>query len=644
MPADTLYRTGDLARYRSNGEIECLGRNDNQVKIRGYRMELGEIETVLARHPAVRQNVVTAREDRTGDKRLVAYLVANPAAISGDDLEKWKNDQLDQWRDLWQNAYTEENTLDPSFNISGWSSSYTGKAIPAAEMREWVETTATRLCALRPHRVLEIGSGTGLLAARVAPICERYLATDFSPAAIAAIEHLRSTRNDLAAVEARQMTADQLGTLGDERFDLVIINSVAQYFPDQAYFFAVLRTAVGLLEKGGRVFLGDLRSLPLLEAFHSSVQLAQADDDLALPALAERVQQRIELEEELLFDPALFQKLHAEIPRLSGVGFALKRGETRNEMSCFRYDAVLHLDLPATHDSQPQRLEWHPDVDTASIRRLVKELPRGGLLITGISDARLQPEMQIIAALRAAGASPELTAGDLRRSIAAAAKTGMQAEALYELAASAGVNLQLIGTSPGLFNALFTAAGSESDGRVLLPSRDLTLSQCSNNPMQGRIQRSLVPALKEHLRKSLPEYMVPGVFTLLSEFPLTPNGKIDRKALPAPEQAITQTFVPPSTPTEHALVAIWEDLLGIDQIGVRDDFFGLGGHSLLATQLVSRIRDQLQLNMPLNALFDNPTVAGLASAVDTLRWATSGEASDSSMAEQDDDNLEEIEI
>jgi acyl carrier protein len=244
--------------------------------------------------------------------------------------------------------------------------------------------------------------------------------------------------------------------------------------------------------------------------------------------------------------------------------------------------------------------------------------------------------------LRGSPAKPELTAGELRRTIAASATSGIQPEALYQLAAQADLDLQTIGTRPGYYNALFTTA--EIDGRLMLPSRDLTLAQSCNNPMQGRIQRSLVPALKDHLRKSLPEYMVPAVFSLLNEFPLTPNGKIDRKALPAPEQAITEIYTPPSTPTEHTLVTIWEDLLGIDQVGIRDDFFGLGGHSLLATQLVSRIRDKLQVNLPLNALFDNPTVEGLATAIDTLHWAMSANNAAQDTAEHDGDNLEEIEI
>ena len=237
---------------------------------------------------------------------------------------------------------------------------------------------------------------------------------------------------------------------------------------------------------------------------------------------------------------------------------------------------------------------------------------------------------------------PELTVGSLRQEILSGEAAGLQPEALYLLADEAGVDVQLISTAPGRFNALFAPKDSALDGRVMLPARDLSLAKCCNNPMQGRMQRNLVPALKEHLRRSLPEYMVPAVFSVLDAFPLTPNGKIDHKALPAPDQVITQTYTPPRTPTEESLVPIWEDLLGLDQVGVLDDFFGLGGHSLLATQLVARIRDQLKISLPLNSLFDNPTVAGLAEAVDTLRWALDAAAQGNGLDE--DDGLEEIEL
>ncbi len=176
----------------------------------------------------------------------------------------------------------------------------------------------------------------------------------------------------------------------------------------------------------------------------------------------------------------------------------------------------------------------------------------------------------------------------------------------------------------------------------MLTHNTMQLDECCNNPLKGKVQRNLVPALKEFLRQKVPDYMVPGIFLTLDAFPLTPNGKIDRKALPAPEQGAMHSYIEPRTETEAALAAIWENLLGLDQVGALDDFFALGGHSLLATQLMSRIREQLGLNLPLNTLFDHPTVAELAEAADTLRWATS--ATDADLDPAADGEIEELEI
>ncbi|MFJ1551947.1 amino acid adenylation domain-containing protein, partial [Streptomyces sp. NPDC088246] len=123
--------------------------------------------------------------------------------------------------------------------------------------------------------------------------------------------------------------------------------------------------------------------------------------------------------------------------------------------------------------------------------------------------------------------------------------------------------------------------------------------------------------LREHLRRSVPEFMVPSVFVELADLPLAPNGKLNRAALPEPEigRPDADAFVAPAGAVEELLAGIWNQVLGIDRVGAEDNFFELGGHSLLATQVISRIRAVLGAEVPLSALFDHPTVRGLAATI-----------------------------
>ena len=139
--------------------------------------------------------------------------------------------------------------------------------------------------------------------------------------------------------------------------------------------------------------------------------------------------------------------------------------------------------------------------------------------------------------------------------------------------------------------------------------------------LSGESLPALTEDLRNHLARSLPDYMIPSFFVYIDKLPLTSNGKIDRKALPAPDlslRLVGDEYVAPQTSLEQELYSIWKDVLKVDKIGIYDNFFKLGGHSLLATQVISRIRNVYNIDIPLRALFEHPTISGLSEVLDSL--------------------------
>ena len=143
----------------------------------------------------------------------------------------------------------------------------------------------------------------------------------------------------------------------------------------------------------------------------------------------------------------------------------------------------------------------------------------------------------------------------------------------------------------------------------------------------SQVQAPGIGELRNFLKAKLPDYMVPSAFVFLDSLPLTPNGKVDRGALPAADQSrpqLEESFVAPRTPVEELLAGIWADVLKVERVGVYDDFFKLGGHSLLATQVISRLRSSLQVELPLQILFERRTVVDFAMSIEKARRSHSG--------------------
>ncbi|HEY9633551.1 MAG TPA: amino acid adenylation domain-containing protein [Coleofasciculaceae cyanobacterium] len=650
-----LYKTGDLVRYRPDGNIEFLGRLDDQVKIRGYRIELGEIESVLNQHPAVLQTVVMTREDISGEKRLVVYVALNAEDNSSQKQMQetsLQDEQVLQWQMLYNETYNQPAAdSDLTFNIVGWNSSYTNQPIPAEQMRVWVNNQAAQILALQPSRVLEIGCGTGLLLFRIAPECSKYWGTDFS---LPSLNYIRQqlAKQELDQVTLLQRMATDFEGMEAGAFDAVILNSVVQYFPSIDYLVRVLEDAVQALAPGGFIFIGDVRSLPLLQAFHGEVQLYQAEPSLTREQLQQRVQMQMFQETELVIDPAFFTALKQRFPQISDVQIQLMRGRHHNELTQFRYNAILSvgvetdppsppcqggsktdlLDLPfLTGQKESTWLEWcKDDLTVAKVRQLLVETQPEMLGISRIPNAR------VIAAVKTAewlsDAEEFKTAGQMHKALQELQDLGVEPEDLWALGEELPYSVDISWSdsgSEGRYDVLFVSTQAEGQERVrhLMPlvqqvERLRPWRSYANNPLQAKAARKLVPQLQTYLAQKLPEYMVPSAFMVLESLPLTPNGKVDRRALPTPEPVnleLVGGYVAPRTPTEEVLVKIFASVLGLKRVGIHDNFFELGGHSLLATQLVSRVRDAFGVELPLRSVFEAPAIAQLSKVVESLK-------------------------
>lgn len=610
-----LYRTGDLARYRADGTIEFMGRIDHQVKLRGHRIELGEIETALVAHPLVRESVVVALEEKTGDKRLVGYVVPR----GNSNGQNVGSERINQWQAIWDGTYGEnQQSKDFALNLAGWTSSYTGQPIPEPEMREWVECSVERILGMRPRKALEIGCGTGLLLFRIAPHCQEYCGVDFSEKALDYVRQ-QLTRHDLAQVSLKQKRADDLAELPTQSFDTVIINSVVQYFPSAEYLTQVLEGLTSKVSSGGQIFVGDVRSLSLLEAFHASVEMHQSSVAVTRAQFKQKVQSRIGKEEELVVDPGFFEALKQRCPRIGRVEILLKPGRHHNEVTRFRYDVVLHVGEQPTTSTEIQWIDWaaHP-VTPTEITQLLATPQLEAVGIAQVPNARLYNEARLLQWLN--GQEGPETIGEFRESLPGGVKGAIDPDSLVALGREVGFAVDITWSPAemfGTYDVLFRCRSIVVAPFIPRETRNTvkSLQEYVNRPAQGRPDTKFALQLKSYLKQRLPEIMVPSAFVILEKLPLTPNGKIDRRSLPSPDTIRPDSsaqFVAPRNAVESALVTIWCEVLALEKVGVEDNFFELGGHSLLATQLISRLRESFRMEIPLRCLFEARTIGKLA--------------------------------
>jgi amino acid adenylation domain-containing protein len=531
---------------------------------------------------------------------------------SDQRVESWRK----EYEELYKNA---EYPEDPSFNVTGWESTYTGGAIPAEDMREQVDATVERILSVRPQRILEIGCGTGLLLFRLVPHVSDYVGTDFSQAALDYVRRYLPAA-EVARTTLLERTADNFSGLEPASFDMVILNSVVQYFPSAEYLIRVLTGAMRVVAPGGYIFVGDVRSLPLLEVFHTSVELSRADAAVSSAEIRERVRRRMSHERELIIDPAFFAALGRRIMPFGRARVMLKRGSRQNELTRFRYDVLMQIGVGAPATSKPPVLTWEKasGID-GLVRRLGQERPEA-LLVSGVPNRRLQTDVRAFELLGDPGGSQTVA---MLRTALDGLEPGVEPEAFWALETELPYRVYITWSADGdrdRFDVHLVRNDGACEGLVAAgldggDTDDQPLRVFTNSPAEQQSEEELGSVLRSFLRGLLPEYMIPSAFVRLSKLPVTPSGKLDRRALSASGQRWfggRRSFVAPRTNLERNIASAWKEVLNLDQVGLHDNFFDLGGHSLLLVRLHMKLRESVSSDLTITDLFRFPTVGALA--------------------------------
>jgi len=595
---ERLYRTGDMARWRDDGMLIFLGRSDRQVKLRGYRIELEEIETVLRRHEEVRDAAVTIRQEGE-NSRIAAYVLRQ--LPSADTVARTT------WRRVWDAVYSPANAQSSS-EFAGWISSYTGAPIPQVEMEESYQETVRHIKTLNPSDVLEIGCGSGLFAKLIAPECRSYLGIDFSSFAI---DHARrSVPVNNRHVRFKQAQAHETSFLEDCSLDLVILNSVIQYFPDSQYLSGVLEEAVRVTRPGGHIFVGDIRDLRLLEAFHASVEIQRSGSRVSVRDLRRRITRAMNEELELLVAPRFFQGFSIRSPRVAHASVFPKTGRFKNELNQFRYNVILaigdkqYLKPPSEWVSWDAAGEWE-----RSARHLL--FSRSDIAI-GIENVPLMQSAGVLSVVqRMRVLPPEAGVQDVLNS--APMSVGDYPVKFHHLSESVH---WVPKDEPHIYDVVlrpqYIAESTETTlNEHFAPEQFArTPTHSGKTPLDNA---DFVRRLQTFARTHLPHYMVPPKIAVLSAWPLTANGKLDYIALPdikasAADAIATETL----SPYAELICRVLTEVLELGEVSSRDNFFDLGGDSLSATRLISQLADMTGIRLSFRDVFNADTVDDLA--------------------------------
>ncbi len=557
-----LYRTGDLVRWLPQGSLEFLGRIDHQVKIRGFRIELGEIENVLARHPQIKDAVVVAKDRPSGDRQLHAYVVPKPANESDVEVGETASFSLFYFG---ADTYLDEDRYNLYLSAAKFADENGFEAI-------WT-----------PERHFD-------------PVGGLYPSPSVLSAGLAAMTRQVKLRAGSVVLPLHDplRVAEEWSMVDNLSNGRVGIAIASGWHPRDFVL------APGNFDARKEVVNDGISTLKTLWQGKKIIRKDGKGEDAEVRIYPEPVQKQLPLWITAAGNPETF----VEAGRLGAHVLTHLLGQTIDELA---KKLVLYREslLKNGHDPRAGRVTLM--VHTYLGEDLQRALDHTRIPFKNYMRSHIA---LLVPMLKSLGISTDgLSETDLENMADFAFERYARTASFIGTPKSvAPVVARLKDIGVDEFACLIDWMDTASTLQGLDSLRELQLATRSLPPSSR--------AMMDYCRERLPEYMIPSGFMVMDKLPLTPNGKVDRKALPEPDISVGQNaYLAPRSETEKRLCDIWQEVLGVEQVGITDNFFQLGGHSLLATRLVARINQAFGVAFSVKLLFSSQTVETAARTI-----------------------------
>lgn len=603
-----LYKTGDLVVAYDEHTLCYIGRTDDQLKFGGIRIEAGEIESVIEQEPFVKKSLVKVHETEGYYKSLAAYVEVDEEQLFSKGIQTDNSNVSGFLKNIYDETYLHAEEYEHGvINNCGWQSSFTGELISVEELNESYQFIRSIINESDLTDVLEVGCGTGSLLLEYIDNAKECTIVEISSTAL---EYVKSRLSTVQLQKVTFKNASVLTIHNHQKFSCVVINSVIQYLPSIHALIIALKQLVAATRANGTIIIGDVRSLELMDVYLlEKIRMnSSTPEDLQFNLSSFYYKSR---DTEIVLSPYFFHALQKDIKEITQIDICVKHGTYKNELNYFRYDVILHINKPVVYES-PLFIQYSPTLTHQTVHELLKSNQNKPLVVSNIPNVFLHDLLKTIEKEM----PHHLPHRGIEEEVYFNKETRNQIDSLIhfepehyeyfivydELNPLSALKLHLYPKSKNLITRYLDSV--EYKG---------ARAYC-REPFNPWLQKFCFDHIKLKVSQHVVSWVNPSVYIWIEQWPLSINGKLDKKKLQLPINSENNLV---ESSTIEQLQIMWRNITG-DNALVDKEFWVHGVSSLCMYFFLATINETFLININYHEFRDYNTLNKLADYINQL--------------------------